>query len=119
MTRYALEFRDLDSQHVGWQLWAHHDSQYAADSMLKSAQVADTRDGVARAWRVRETKRGEFVRMYSTDVSENPEAYKDRVRHDPEASAMAITEGLSEAECGDMLTELRRERRLVHKAAAS
>jgi len=35
-----------------WALWHNFPTQDAAWGMLRSAQIADTRDGVARVWRV-------------------------------------------------------------------
>ena len=57
--------------------------------------------------------RTDFILLYACDVREHPEAYKERVRAAPEASAFDLTEGLTQSECGQLLSDLRAERRLV------
>lgn len=59
--------------------------------------------------------RTDFILLYACDVRENPEAYKERVRAAPEDSAFDLTEGLSQAECLQLLRDLRAERRLVSR----
>jgi len=50
---YALEGCMIgDSGSEGWQEHSLYATRAEADAMLKSAQVADVRDSVARAWRV-------------------------------------------------------------------
>lgn len=63
--------------------------------------------------------RMDFILLYACDVREHPEAYKERVRADPEAAAFHITEGLSDAECARLLNDLRAERRKVQQATGS
>lgn len=63
--------------------------------------------------------RMDFILLYACDVREHPEAYKERVRADPEAIAFDLTEGLSEADCTRLLNDLRTERRKVQQAAGS
>lgn len=58
-----------------------------------------------------------FVALYMDDVRANPSHYKASVRDNPRAHALAITEGLSRAEVGRMLKELRVEIFTVRKHA--
>ena len=59
--------------------------------------------------------RTDFILLYACDVRENPGAYKAHVRHDPEGSAHALTEGLDPDECRRLLADLRQERRAIRK----
>jgi len=54
-----------------------------------------------------------FIALYAQDVREWPAAYKERVRADPEGSARAIIDGLSEPEVAQVLRALKDERRDV------
>jgi hypothetical protein len=57
----------------------------------------------------------QFVELYAQDVREFPDAYKQRVRLDPEGSARSLIDGLDESEIAQMLRDLKHERRTVKK----
>jgi hypothetical protein len=47
---FNLEYHYLDGK--SWAVWRNFPTQSAAVDMLRSAQIADVRDGIARVWRV-------------------------------------------------------------------
>lgn len=65
---------------------------------------------------VEETLRAEIIARYVAAVRRCPEAYKQRVRDDPEASARGIIEGLNEKELAQFLGHMKAEERALRRA---
>lgn len=63
-----------------------------------------------------EELRAEIIRRYVETVGRHPEAYKQRVRDDPEASARGIIEGLNEKELAQFLGHMKVEERALRGA---
>ena len=50
--QFALEYLSLGRAKPEWGIWQRFETYAAADDLLRAAQIADTRDGLSRVWRV-------------------------------------------------------------------